>query len=202
MLSKKVSQAVIDYCKSQKYFLSEEESTFNIIYLEGMDTNGNLNLDNPNEFNDLRCVFDSGLSCLAVWSATTEPGKKYTLNPMNYAGAARIQFGQYQSWVVGIHKDHEALIQVKPVTVCRDLNKDFVRTGDKIETGLFGINQHWGYNLPKENISSASAGCLVGRTTEGHKEFMSIIKQDKRFKIWRARYTFYTTIIPADKLAL
>lgn len=202
MLPKKVSEAVAEYCKQEKYFLSEEESTFNIIYLEGMNTDGSLNQDDPNEFNDLRCVFDNFLNCLAVWTATTEPGTQYTINPLNPYGAARIDFGQYQSWIVGQHKDHEALIQVKPVTVCRDLNKDFSRVGDKKETGLFGINQHWGYDLPKNNIQRASAGCLVGRTKDGHREFMALIKQDKRYKAWRSRYTFYTTIIPADKLAL
>ena len=52
------------------------------------------------------------------------------------------------------------------VTVCRDLNKDGQRTGDKRQTGEFGINQHWGYDLPE--VEKASAGCLVGQSKDGH----------------------------------
>ena len=46
---------------------------------------------------------------------------------------------------------------------------------------------------------NASAGCLVGRTKEGHKEFMAIIKQDRRY-VANNDYVFYTTIIPGDDL--
>ena len=62
---------------------------------------------------------------------------------------------------------HEALVQVAEVTVHRDLNKDFKRTNDKTDTGLFGINQHWGYDAPKDDLGNTSAGCLVGPDKEG-----------------------------------
>ncbi|PSB33774.1 hypothetical protein [Chlorogloea sp. CCALA 695] len=136
------------------------------------------------------------------WEATTEPGNYYTRNPMNSGGAARIKFGQYTSWRVGLHgKDrHEALVQVAPVSVHRDFNKDFKRTGDRITTGLYGINQHWGYDLPLNNISTASAGCLVGRSHGGHREFMNLIKTDSRYR-QDPSFIFTTTIIPGDELA-
>ena len=76
---------------------------------------------------------------------------------------------------------------------------DLIRTGDQLDTGLFGINQHWGFDLPRNNIGLASAGCLVGRTTAGHKEFMALIKQDRRFQT-SSNYTFLTTIIPGNEL--
>ena len=28
-----------------------------------------------------------------------------------------------------------------------------IRTGDKLDTGLFGINQHWGYDYPRNDIN-------------------------------------------------
>lgn len=137
------------------------------------------------------------------WQATTEPGSHYTFQPMNPKGAARIAFGQYKAWSVGIHGNadpHEALVQVEPVTVYRDFNKDFKRTGDKLDTGDdFYINQHWGYDAPVNDIKNAASGDLVGRTREGHREFMAIIKQDKRY-VANHNYVFYTTIIPGDDL--
>ena len=121
-------------------------------------------------------------------------------------GAARIAYGQYKSWSVGMHPRsspttaHEALVQVKDITVYRDLNEDFQRDGDKTFTGLFGINQHWGYDMPKNNIGNASAGCLVGRTKSGHREFMALVKADPRYIASRG-FRFMTTVIPASDIA-
>ena len=123
------------------------------------------------------------------------------MNPTNPRGAARIEFGQYDAWQVGMHRgNHEALVQTGgEVTVCRDLNKDGVRTGDKRDTGSFGINQHWGYDLPE--VDRASAGCLVGQSKTGHKDFMAIVKSDPRYKANR-KYVFSTAVLPeSDVLA-
>lgn len=86
-----------------------------------------------------------------------------------------------------------------PITVCRDYNQDFIRTGDKLDAGLFGVNQHWGYDLPVDDIGKASAGCLVGRRRQGHREFMEIIKSDCRYQADND-YVFYTTVIAGDDL--
>jgi hypothetical protein len=123
---------------------------------------------------------------------------------MNNLGAARIAFGQYKAWEVGTHygggsEPHEALVQASPISVYRDKNKDFIRTGDKLYTGDFEINQHYGFDYPYNDISYAGAGCLVGRTRQGHREFMALIKQDKRYQL-NNRYKFLTTVIPGDDL--
>lgn len=206
MLTKTVIEKVKNYMTSKGYKIFIEPDTYNIVYIEGMNTDGSLNDDKPNHFNDLRIVFNEGITeVLGLWTATTEPGSKYTYNPMNRGGAARIQFGQYKAWQIGYHGSgnnrHEALVQTAPITVCRDFNKDFTRTNDKLETGLFGVNQHHGWDLPLNNIQGASAGCLVGRTTQGHKEFMKLVKQDARY-VANNKYEFWTTIIPGDKLDL
>ncbi|HEY8509928.1 MAG TPA: hypothetical protein VIL32_16310, partial [Steroidobacteraceae bacterium] len=70
----------------------------------------------------------------------------------------------------------------------------------EMHEGLFGINQHWGYDLPRGDIGRASAGCLVGRTKAGHRAFMSIVKEDPRFVASHA-YRFITTVIPASAVA-
>lgn len=203
-LSPRVIQAIIEYCQKQNYKLFTNPGEYNILYIEGMDTEGELNNDSPNQFNDVRVVLNHNFQFCGNWSATTEPGRFYTLNPMNKKGAARIAFGQFKAWAVGVHgnsEPHRALVQVGPVKVFRDANKDGLRTGDAIDEGLFGINQHWGYDLPLEDQGKASAGCLVGRTRQGHQQFMNIITGDIRYHRDRS-FLFSSIIIPGDKLKL
>ncbi|MFB2894553.1 hypothetical protein ACE1CI_16710 [Aerosakkonemataceae cyanobacterium BLCC-F50] len=134
--------------KSLDYQVDEGANKYNIVYVEGVDANGKANSDAIDLWNDRRLVIqviDGKALIIGNWAATTEPGRHYTNRPMNPKGAARVQFGQYKAWSVGRHGNsfpHEALIQVGLVAVCRDLNKDGFRRGDRIGTGLFGINQH------------------------------------------------------------
>jgi hypothetical protein len=209
ILKKDFASRIIKYMQTKGYEIATGTKEYNIVYVEGVDGNGKLNPDQPNHFNDRRLVIqilEGKPKIIGNWEGTTEPGYHYTYRPISaYArqkGTARIKFGQYKAWRVGIHGTsdrHEALVQVAPITVHRDFNKDMFRTGDKLDTGLFAINQHWGYDLPRNNISFASAGCLVGRSKEGHREFMELIKQDKRYQLNR-QYTFVTTVIPGDEL--
>lgn len=198
------SSKIIKYMRLQNYFIAEGKNKFNIVYVEGANENGTPNADSFNKWNDRRLileVLDGKPSIIGNWLATTEPGSHYTFSPMNANGAARIAFGQYQCWQIGTHgnsEPHEALVQTAgAVKVHRDLNKDGFRTGDKIQEGWFGINQHYGYDMPE--IGRASAGCLVGQSRQGHREFMALIKKDVRYLADKS-YPFMTTIIPGDKL--
>jgi lysozyme family protein len=170
-----------------------------------MNPDGTPNDNEENKWNDLRLLirFEGGEPrIIGKWAATTEPGRYYIEHPLNPGGAARVEFGQYKAWQVGIHRgDHEALIQTGgPVTVCRDTNRDGFRTvGDIRQTGDFGINQHWGYDLPE--VDKASAGCLVGQSKLGHREFMALVKTDPRFQADR-KFVFVSAILPeAEVLA-
>lgn len=197
-----IQNRIVNYCQKQNYVLSRDPGQKNIIYVEDMDSDGDLNTSDANEFNDLRLVFDHNLSCVGCWEATTEPGKWYTQRPMNPLGAFRIAFGQYKAWKVGFHGNsdpHESLIQVAAVDGFRDANKDMMRTGDRKVSGLFGINQHWGYDLPSNDIGKASAGCLVGRSRKGHRQFMEIVKSDPRYRADR-NYLFSTIVIPGNEI--
>jgi len=173
-------EGIIAYCEEEGYKIDRGVGEKNIIYVEGMYPDGRLNEDTFNAWNDTRMVigfFDGVPKIIGKWEATTEPGRYYTMRPMNVNGAARIKFGQYKAWIVGTHlNSHEALVQLGgPVTVYRDLNKDGMRTGDRTETGQFGVNQHWG------------------------GEFMKIIKSDPRYLKSRA-YVFSSIVIPGDDL--
>jgi hypothetical protein len=203
----KLGSKLIQYMQVKKLWFSRFPKHLNIIYVEGMNKDGSLNDDEPNVFNDLRLVicFENGTpEIVGSWEATSEPGAFWTNHPMNPKGAARIAFGQYKAWRVGVHPrkggkgSHEALVQVGEISVHRDLNKNFTRTGDAVDVGSsFGVNQHWGYDLPVNDIGRASAGCLVGRTKDGHREFMKIIKTDPRFTASNG-YKYMTTVIAGD----
>ena len=209
-LGNDLASRIVQYMQSKQYNVATHPGEYNIVYIEGADENGVPNADRANHFNDRRLLitFKNGQPVIVGnWQGTTEPGSHYTYRPISwYArkhGAARIKFGQYKAWQVGIHgtaEPHEALIQVDNISVHRDLNKDSLRTNDRIDTNYnFAINQHWGYDFPENNIMTASAGCLVGRTRKGHREFMSLIKKDPRYQL-NSRYIFETTVIDGSKL--
>jgi Putative peptidoglycan binding domain len=152
---------------SAGHWLCRHPDAINIVYVEGLDPDGTPNTDAPNVFNDLRLVLRVNRAgnpeIVDRWEATSEPGTFHTIvKKLDPRGAARIGFGQFKAWSVGTHmagrpSAHEALVQTLPIRVHRDLNEDFERTGDAVFEGLFGVNQHWGFNLPKSDIGSAIA---------------------------------------------
>lgn len=201
-LDNSYASRVVKYMQSKGYFVAMGDRMYNIVYIEGINDDATVNADTPNQWNDLRTIIEiteAGIPrFMGMWNATTEPGAKYTNNPLNPGGAFRIKFGQYKAWQVGVHKDHEALVQCGDIEGWRDKNKDFQRTGDKLVKGSdFGVNQHWGYDMA--TIEGASAGCLVGRTRTGHREFMTLVKRDRRYQV-SSSYTFMATIIAGDDL--
>lgn len=189
------------------HWIARHPTCRNIVYIEGCNPGGTRNDNLPNAFNDLRVVFAVDAAgkpgILGQWKGTTEPGTYYTLHPLDPRGAARIAFGQYKAWAVGEHRGgsnvgHEALVQVADIKIYRDLNQDFKRN-DQTYAGQFGVNQHWGYNLPDDDMKNASAGCLVGQRVDEHKVFMSLVKEDPRYAASHA-YRFITTVMPYGAL--
>ncbi len=206
---KDLASRILNYMDSKGYKIFEGHRQYNIVYVEGMNIDGSLNPDTDNVFNDIRLVIEvvEGKPQIAggPWLGSTEPGRHYVINPMNPRGAARIQFGQYAAWQVGIYgrdsSSHEALVQTGgEVTVHRDFDRNGIRTGDKLHAGYFGINQHNGYDNPINHVGKASAGCLIGRSSREHKQFMSLIKQDQRY-LRDKKFVFTSTIIPGNELA-
>lgn len=204
--AKTLVEKIVAYCQKKGYKIDKEPGHKNIVYLEGMNPDGTLNNNALNVWNDLRIVMefkDGKPVMIGCWEATTNPGKYYTYNPMNPKGAAIIAFGQYTSWCVGMHghaSPHEALVQCAPLTVHRDTNRSGTRdAGEPIDSGLFGVNQHWGGDSPHSDIGRWSAGCQVGRTKQGHREFMAMIKSDPRYQANRS-FMFTATIIDGKDL--
>jgi hypothetical protein len=181
------------------YPIDEGDELTNIIYCEGMNIDGTKNNNHVDGFYDARTVvrvFDNGnIEVLGAWEATTEPGWYYRRHRINSDGAAAIKPGYQACWRTGWHHGKQwALVQdAAQCYVYRDDNEDGIREDDKLFYGWFGINQHAGYDFPRDKIKTASAGCLVGRMVKGHKFFMDIITKDARY-LQNQRHIFGTTI--------
>ncbi|HEY9692411.1 MAG TPA: hypothetical protein V6D15_09410 [Oculatellaceae cyanobacterium] len=195
----KLASAIINYAQQKKWVIRTGAKKYNIFYVRGMNPDGTLNDNKVNQFNDIRVVIEivnNTPRIVGLWEATDAPGTHYIQNPMNSGGAAVIVPGQYHAWKIGFHKDnpnHPALVQTGgSVTVARN---------GIPYAGYFGINQHGGYDYPRNDIKDASAGCLVGRSGKGQAKFINLLNQDADYVNDR-NYTFYTGIISGKELKL
>lgn len=195
---------IVRAMQANKYWIARHPDCLNIVYIEGIDPDGSLNDNRNNVFNDLRVVFrlkSSGIpEIVGKWEATTEPSRKWTLTPMNSGGAFHIKFGQYKAWIKGWYHTHDALLQAGEIEGYRDPHKTFKRDfNHPVHGANFGVHHHWGYDLPHDDMGNSSAGCLVGRSTDGHRMFMNAILRDPRYKA-NAAYRFIAAIMPAGDL--
>ena len=195
---------IVKAMQRNNYWIARHPDCVNIVYIEGMDADGSPNDNRNNVFNDVRMVFRvkaNGVpEILGQWEATTEPSRKYTLEPMNPGGAFHIKFGQYKAWIAGVYHTHEALRQAGEIEGYRDPHKTFKRDFNyPVHGSDFGVHHHWGYDLPHDNMGNSSAGCLVGRSTEGHKKFMSTVLDDARHQA-NPTYRFMAAIMPVGDL--
>ncbi|MFZ6013808.1 MAG: hypothetical protein ACOYXT_25940 [Bacteroidota bacterium] len=116
-----------------------------------------------------------------VYSATTDPGTFWLNNPSYPQGTAILAQGQYvDAYSLGKHRGlYEALVQVKPVTVIRDYDRDAVLDFDNgtKETGNFGINIHRAESKGSTKvINKYSAGCQVFKNARDFEAFMKLCK--------------------------
>jgi hypothetical protein len=155
-----------------------------LIGLEGCNPDFTLNSDSffEDAFNDLVLLVDQDINILTKQACTTEPGRYYTKNRLNPAGAARLEidYKHNDCWMLGKHKNqYPCLIQIgNKVRVRRDGNEDGKRTGDAVQEGWFGINFHHGSGSGK--IGKWSAGCVVIDNPSDHKAFMKVLLDNKK----------------------
>lgn len=142
----------------------------------------------PDAFNDFRCcVFPwEGKEELRIYACTTDPGVSMLNKPMNSKGCSLLVPGQYvDSYALGLHQgktEHPALVQIKPVKVYRDNDRDNISEETSIlEEGLFGINQHRANkNSLSIKVGDWSAGCQVGQIFAEHEQYLWIHEQFKK----------------------
>jgi len=125
--------------------------------------------------------------------------------PAEPQGAPRLALGQHRGWVIGqiaidAELEQETLVQVLPLSVTRDTNRDFRRDGDIAQRGAFLIDQHGGQDAPRERVGGIGAACLVGRSQDGHSRFMARLREDPRWRV-NAAHVFTTSILRAAEVA-
>lgn len=175
--------------KDYGFVLYTKPYQLNIVGLRGRSTA-------PNNFDDEIHVFymkTDGKWNYHIYSATTDPGTYWLNNPSYEQGTAILAQGQYvNAYTIGKHKGlYDALVQVHPVTVIRDYNRNAVldfNNGQK-QTGLFGINVHRAEsNGTTRFIGKYSAGCQVFQNAADFTEFMALARQHE--KLYGNRFTY------------
>lgn len=142
----------------------------------------------PNSFDDSIYVFFNNSEGKLIehrFPATTDPGTYWLKNPMNPQGTAILRQGQYlNTYALGMHRGkYLALLQVKPVTVMRDYDRnamlDFLN--GKEDKGLFGINIHRASeNGTTKTVDHHSAGCQVFANATDFVLFLSLCERHKK----------------------
>lgn len=139
---------------------------------------------NSNSFDDEIHVFytkPDGKWNYHIFPATTDPGTFWLNNPSYPQGTAILAQGQNRdAYSIGLHRGkYEALVQVKPVTVIRDYDRDAILDFDNgsKETGNFGINIHRAESTgATQLIDQYSAGCQVFKDADDFYAFMQLCK--------------------------
>lgn len=129
----------------------------------------------PDFFDDLISIFEMTAEGWQAhhYEASTLPGLPYLRKPLVDQGVAILVPGQYRdAYRIGLHKGkYPALVQVRPVKVYRDNDRDEVYDKRNVEEGLFGINIH---RVPgdSDRVGMNSAGCQVIKTLPDYADFL------------------------------
>lgn len=130
---------------------------------------------------------------------TTEPGTYYLEHPINADGTGILVPNQYRStWKIGMHQGkYKALVQVKPVKVFRDGNKDLKYDLDYNVTkeGMFGVNIHKAGKASKQ-VDKWSAACQVFANEQDFDEFMKLC--NKQIEVDGGNSFTYTLVNEKD----
>jgi hypothetical protein len=171
-------RALISTMKSKGYVVYEQPYRLNIVGVRK-------NTTEANKFDDKIYAFykdDKGQWVGKYWDATTDPGTYYLKNPLSNLGTAILKEGQYvDSYGIGLHKgQYTALVQIKPVTVIRDYDRNAVLDfyNGREETGMFGINIHKA-GASSKDVDQWSAGCQVFSKSDDFSEFIDLAQKQK-----------------------
>ena len=179
---------VFTYQEEMPEILSRVSSSGYKIFKDGLE---NLNIIAVRAKTRVLDVYDDSLFVVfkrafgafnrVVWveirlPCSVDPGFYYTDRPMRSDGAAHICPGQYRgAYSIGIHKGNTALVQVGPVSVRRDTDRDGVAES-VVSTGIFGINIHDSGRSMPASVGRWSAGCIAVRSQPAFEELIKIAK--------------------------
>jgi hypothetical protein len=182
---------VYNVLKAKEYKIFETDTKPYNLNIIGIRNNNRV----PDSFDDTIVVMwkHKGLWTFKQYPATTDPGLYYLNHPLSPQGTAILHEGQYlQSFCIGLHQGkYRALVQVKPLTVIRDFNKDnyLDYSSGRKETGMFGINIHRAnLNGKTINVNQWSAGCQVFADSAQFAEFITLCEQAQKY--WGKTFTY------------
>jgi hypothetical protein len=171
-------RAIVSLMEKKGYVVYSKPFQLNIIGIRSKNTIAN-------KFDDVIYVFWKNNNKLwdgKYFTSTTDPGTYYLKNPLSKLGTAILKQGQYvDSYAIGKHKGlYDALVQIKPVTVIRDYDRNAVLDflNGKEETGNFGINIHKA-GANSSDVNTWSAGCQVFQKSDDFNDFMDYAKKHK-----------------------
>lgn len=145
----------------------------------------------PDEFSDFLAVYflhPNHRWEARLWRASTRPGVPWLRLPLNKKGTAILKPGQYRgAYRLGKFKWHDALLQVEPVKVWRDDDRDDVAEPLKDDEGLFGIHIHRA-GIATKVVGRSSAGCQVTQYGADFDAFIGLCRQASMY--WGDRYTY------------
>ena len=185
---------IVNYMLAQGMIVRRGRDVVNVVYLEGSNLDLTPNTDLPDRFNDRGLLIvennPNDFQVVSNHACTSEPGLAATWSreAKLLGGVARITIGQQVAWRPGLHKPsqyrkgHPALVQVAPVMVHRDQNRDMRRTGDIVTTAT-GINHHgtqpgWRGKF----IGMWSMGCMVRPNWADHLDFFDLCLEDAEYR--------------------
>jgi len=164
--------SIIDLYKSKNYrFFSDPYS---------MNVYGIRSGKRSNKFDDvLGVIYSDGFNTFTrEYPCTVDPGIPWLIAPMDPGGTAAIVEGQYRSlWRMGTFKGRRALIQITPIKVYRDNNRNQTfEYGTNMTEGMYGIFLHPSFQgADASEVDRSSAGCIVPRRDVDFEHFMQTL---------------------------
>lgn len=178
--------------------LGYEFNTNNLGINLGAIRSKNMYVNNFDDFLFL-AYYENGEKKLKIYTEfTTDPGLYYMqtklLNPL---GCGILKKGQYKNmFKLGLHKGkYPALVQVNEVSLYRDRTLDNYMNFDEntLQTGLFGINLHHGYD--SVHVGTNSAACQV---LKKETQLNEVLDEYKRYAELYNPFLTYTLFEESD----
>jgi hypothetical protein len=179
---KETLKDIIGSAQKLGYNIDKRPNKLNIIGVR------NSNATSQEKFDDLIAYFTydkNGNLVGKVVPGTTDPSTVFLKSPINVKGAAILKSGQYKdAYAIGLHRNqYEALVQVKPVTVIRDADRNaLINYFAPTQTGLYGINIHKAQKGKNNEdiIGTDSAGCQVFRNLTDYMDMMRMAQTSRK----------------------
>lgn len=186
--------------KDFAWFDSNKDYDVNIVGIRNTATGNSI----TNSFDDWITVSYKidGVWQYHIWDCTTDPGKTHSIDKLlNTKGVAVLVPGQYRSsYKLGLHQGkYKALVQLQPVKVYRDNNRDnvFDKDPNTIEEGFFGINIHRSSPTSTSTLVGGwSAGCQVFANINDYTKFIKIMERSR--DIFGNKFTY--TLLRSDEI--